>query len=156
MTKAFLTKRPNELFADPFFRNFFGDRDLVNFGSIGSQGNLGPITDSGRQGWIPSVDVRETNDEFVFTAELPGLDKNDVSITLEDNVLTLAGERSFEDEEKKDEFHRIERSYGRFTRSFTLPHEVDADNVAANYSDGILTVSIPKAEKIKPRKIDIS
>ncbi|MFQ5526208.1 MAG: Hsp20/alpha crystallin family protein [Thermoanaerobaculia bacterium] len=149
MTKSYLTRRPTHFFADPFFRSldqFFGDE---SFG-----GSL--ATRSGRDGWVPAVDVRESDDAFVFTAELPGLAKEDVAITLEENVLTLTGERKFENEETKNEFRRIERSYGRFTRSFTLPHEVDSEKVEAKYGEGILTVTIPKAEKTKPRKIEIS
>ncbi len=150
MTKAYLTRRPADFFVDPFFRSldqFFGEepfrRSLLGASGVGD-------------GWIPVVDVRETDDNFVFTAELPGLTKEDVSITLEENVLTLTGERRFENEESKNEFRRIERSYGRFTRSFTLPHEVDNDRVEAKYGDGILTVTVPKTEKTKPRKIEIS
>lgn len=151
MTKAYLTRRPNSVFTDPFFRSldqFFGDepsrQSLLN--------GLG----GARDGWVPAVDVRETDESFVFTAELPGLTKQDVSITLEDNVLTLTGERQFETGEAKNEFRRIERSYGRFTRSFTLPNDVDNDRVEANYGDGLLTVTVPKTEKSKPRKIEIS
>ncbi len=150
MTKAYLTRRPAQLFADPFFRSldqFFGDEA---FG--GALAGLG----SGSGNWAPAVDVRETDDAFVFTAELPGVNKDDVSITIEDNVLTLTGERKFENEETKNEFRRIERSYGRFTRSFTLPREVETDQVEAKYGEGLLTVSVPKAEKTKPRKIEIS
>lgn len=151
MTKALLTRRSTPFFADPFFRSldqFFGDEParLSVFNGLGGA----------RDGWVPAVDVRETDDSFVFTAELPGLTKKDVSITLEDNVLTLTGERQFEKEEGKNEFRRIERSYGRFTRSFTLPNDVDNDNVQANYADGLLTVTVPKTEKSKPRQIEIS
>lgn len=151
MTKAYLTHRPTAFFADPFFRSldqFFGDEPSRRSLLSGSGG--------ARDGWVPAVDVRETDESFVFTAELPGLTKNDVSITLEDNVLTLTGERQFDNEESKNEFRRIERSYGRFTRSFTLPNEVDDDKVEAKYGDGILTVTVPKTEKTKPRKIEIS
>ncbi|MCP4201052.1 MAG: Hsp20/alpha crystallin family protein [bacterium] len=151
MTKAYLTRRPTDFFADPFFRSldqFFGDEPFRRSLLTGLGG--------ARDGWVPAVDVRETDESFVFTAELPGLTKDDVSITLEDNVLTLTGERRFENEENKAEFRRIERSYGRFTRSFTLPHEVDNDKVGAKYGDGVLTVTVPKTEKTKPRKIEIS
>ena len=142
-TKAYLT-RPTTFFGDPFFRTldqFFGDE---------------PARRNAEAGWMPAVDVRETDDSFVFSAELPGLSKDDVSITLEDNVLTLTGERRFEKDASKNEFRRIERSYGHFTRSFTLPSEVDNDTVQANYSDGLLTITVPKTEKTKPRKIEIS
>jgi len=144
MTKAYLTHRPATLFSDPFFRSldqFFGDE---------------PSRRSARDGWVPAVDVRETETSFVFNAELPGLKKEDVSITLEDNVLTLTGERKFEQEENKNDYRRIERSYGHFTRSFTLPNEVDNDKVGAKYGDGLLTVTVPKTEKTRPRKIEIS
>lgn len=151
MTKAYLSRRPTNFFADPFFRSldqFFGD-DPSRMGLLSGLGGT-------RDGWVPAVDVRETDDSFVFTAELPGLTKEDVSITLEDNVLTLAGERKFEKEDAKNEFRRIERSYGRFTRSFTLPNDVDNDKVEANYGEGLLTVKVPKTERSKPRKIEIS
>lgn len=151
MTKAYLTHRPAEFFADPFFRSldqFFGNEPFRR--------SLAGTFGGARDGWAPAVDVRETDESFVFTAELPGLTKKDVSISLEDNVLTLSGERGFENEESKTEFRRIERSYGRFTRSFTLPREVDNDHVVAKYGDGILTVTVPKAERTKPRKIEIS
>ena len=151
MTKAYLTHRPAAFFADPFFRSldqFFGDEPFRR--------TLLASTGGTRDGWVPAVDVRETDESFVFTAELPGLSKNDVSITLEDNVLTLTGERKFDSEESKNEFRRIERSYGRFTRSFTLPSEVDNDKVVAKYGDGILAVTVPKTEKTKPRKIKIN
>ena len=151
MTKSYLTRRPSQLFVDPFFRSldqFFGDDPL--------RGSLLANTGTSRDGWIPAVDVRETEGAFVFHAELPGLSKEDVGITLEDNVLALTGERKLENEETKNEFRRIERSYGRFTRSFTLPNEVEADKVEAKYGDGVLTVTVPKAEKTKPRKIEIS
>lgn len=149
MTKALLT-RPTALLGDPFFRSmdrFFADEPFL--ATLGGVGTL-------RDGWMPAVDVRETDDSFLFTAELPGLSKEEVSITFEDNVLTLAGERKFESEESKNEFRRIERSYGRFTRSFTLPREVDGEKVEAKYGSGILTVTVPKTEKSKPRKIEIS
>ena len=151
MNKSYLTRRPTTLFADPFFRSldqFLGD------GAFG--GNFLANTGSTRDGWVPAIDVRETEDAFVFTAELPGLNKEDVAITLEENVLTLSGERKFENEDTKNEFRRIERSFGRFTRSFTLPHEVSSEKVEAKYGDGLLTVTIPKTEKTKPRKIEIS
>ena len=144
MNRAYLTHRPAAFFADPFFRSldqFFGEESNRR---------------GAHDGWVPAVDVRETDESFVFTAELPGLSKNDVSITLEDNVLTLSGERQFEKEEGKNEFRRIERSYGHFTRSFTLPNEVDNDKVQAKYGDGLLTVMVPKTEKTRPRKIEIS
>ena len=105
--------------------------------------------------WSPVVDIRETDDALVLTAELPGLTKQDVNITLENNVLTLAGERSFEKESKGETFHRIERSYGAFSRSFTLPANVKTEKVEALFGDGLLQVTLPKVEESKPRKIEI-
>lgn len=105
--------------------------------------------------WLPAIDVREEDDEFVVSADLPGLSKNEVEVTVEDNRLTISGERKWEDEEKKDRYHRIERAYGKFCRMLTLPTAVLADKVKATFKDGILNVSVPKAEAVKPRKIDV-
>lgn len=105
--------------------------------------------------WLPAVDIRETDEALIFTAELPGLKKEDVQITLENNVLTLSGERKFEKEVKEENFHRLERSYGQFSRSFTLPANVRAEKAEAKFADGLLTVSVPKAEESKPRKVEI-
>ena len=106
--------------------------------------------------WMPPVDVQETPDAYLFHAELPGLTKDDINITLENNVLRLSGERKLEKDAKKENYHRVERTYGTFTRSFTLPTQVDADKVQASFENGILTVAVPKAEQAKPRKIAIS
>jgi len=154
MTKS-LTRRPRTLFAGPLFsdplvRRFFED-DVFSPGSFLARRNEALDKNS----WLPAVDVRETEEDFVFTAELPGLDKKDVDITIEDKVLTIAGERAFEGKEDNPNYHRIERSYGSFSRSFSLPHEVDQEKVSANFKNGLLTVSIPKTEAIKPRKIEI-
>lgn len=105
--------------------------------------------------WMPPVDIRETEDAFLVTAELAGLSKDDINITLEDSVLTLSGERRFEKEAEKDNYHRIERAYGSFSRSFTLGSGVMAEKVKAAFKDGVLTVTVPKREESKPRKIDI-
>ena len=101
------------------------------------------------------VDIRETEDALVLTVELPGLTREDVQITLENNMLTLAGERNFEKESKGETFHRIERSYGAFSRAFTLPANVKTDKVEAVFNDGLLQVTLPKVEESKPRKIEI-
>ena len=92
------------------------------------------------------MDLAETEDEFVLKADLPGLSEDDVSIELEDNVLTVSGERKGEHEERKDGYYRVERSYGRFSRSLTLPEGVDADAVKASFDHGVLEVHIPKPE----------
>jgi HSP20 family protein len=109
------------------------------------------------QSWTPSVDVAEDDENFVVTAELPGVEAGDVKVTVEDDVLTIAGEKTRESESGEGEgrTHRIERSYGRFLRSFRLP-AVDAEKISAAYSNGILTISLPKAETAKPKQITVS
>jgi HSP20 family protein len=105
--------------------------------------------------WIPSMDLVETDEHFVLRADLPGLSEEDVSIELEDNVLTVSGERKAEHEEKKEGFYRVERSFGQFRRSLTLPDGVNADAIAATFDKGVLEVRIPKPEERKPRKVAI-
>jgi len=105
--------------------------------------------------WTPAVDIKESDEALTLTAELPGFDKDQVEITLENNVLTLAGERRFEQESKGETWHRIERSYGSFSRSFTLPATVKTDKVDAKFEGGLLSVTLPKIEESKPRKIAI-
>jgi HSP20 family protein len=105
--------------------------------------------------WVPSMDLVETDEHFVLRADLPGLSEGDVSIELEDNVLTVAGERKAEHEEKKEGFYRMERSFGQFRRSLTLPEGVDADGIAATFDKGVLEIRIPKPEERKPRRVAI-
>jgi len=105
--------------------------------------------------WSPAVDIRETDESLILTAELPGLTKEDVQITLENQVLTLSGERKFEKEAKGENYHRIERSYGAFTRAFTLPTHVKTEKVDASFENGVLIVTLPKMEESKPRRISI-
>jgi HSP20 family protein len=106
--------------------------------------------------WIPAMDVVESGDEFVLRADLPGLSDKDVNIELEDNVLTISGQRKAEHEERKEGYYRLERSSGAFTRALTLPEGVDADAIQANFDNGVLEVRIPKPEQHKPRKVQIS
>lgn len=107
--------------------------------------------------WIPRVDIREGADGLTLLMDLPGLGKEDVHITLENNVLTIAGERKLEADQKADEtYHRLERQYGAFTRSFTLGPTVRTDKVEASFEAGVLTVQLPKQEESKPRRISIS
>ena len=107
--------------------------------------------------WIPRVDIRESAEGLTLLMDLPGLGKEDVAITLENNVLTVSGERKFEADEKANEtYHRLERQYGAFTRSFTLGPTVRTDKVEATFQDGVLTVQLPKQEESKPRRISIS
>lgn len=105
--------------------------------------------------WTPAVDIAEQDDQYVVKVELPGVNKDDVKITLESNILTVRGEKKQEKEIKEDSYHRMERSYGSFQRSFTLPATVKSDKIDASFKDGILTVSLPKAEEAKPKQIEV-
>ncbi|MBI3787876.1 MAG: Hsp20/alpha crystallin family protein [Ignavibacteriales bacterium] len=105
--------------------------------------------------WTPAVDVAEQDDQYVVKIELPGVNKDDVKITLESNILTVRGEKKQEKEIKEDSYHRMERSYGSFQRSFTLPTMVKSDKIDASFKDGILTVRLPKAEEAKPKQIEV-
>jgi len=105
--------------------------------------------------WAPAVDITEDEKEYIVTAELPEIKKEDVKLTVENGILTLSGERKFEKEEKGKRYHRIERSYGSFLRSFDLPDDADAGKVDAKFSDGTLKVHIAKTEQSKPKQIEI-
>ena len=105
--------------------------------------------------WAPAVDIYETPDSIVLQAELPGLSKDDIDIQVRDNVLTLKGDRRSEKEVKEGNYLRVERAYGGFQRAFTLPAAVQADKIRAVFKDGVLDVSIPKAEEAKPKQIKI-
>lgn len=105
--------------------------------------------------WTPAVDIAEHDDEYLVKVELPGVNKDEVKLTLENNILTIRGEKKQEKETKKENYHRVERSYGSFQRSFTLPAAVKSDKIDASYKDGILTVSLPKAEEAKPKQIEV-
>jgi HSP20 family protein len=117
----------------------------------------GPSTGAtqGRR-WIPAMDLLETEDDFVLRADLPGMSETDVNIELEDNVLTISGERKAEHEERKEGFYRVERASGSFTRSLTLPEGVNPEGVRAHFEKGVLEVRIPKPEQRKPRKVSIA
>ena len=106
--------------------------------------------------WAPSVDIFEDKDRLILEAELPGMSRDDFDISVENNVITLKGERKFEKKTDGDNYHRVERSYGAFTRSFTLPQTVTADGATADFENGVLRVSLPKREETKARKIEIS
>jgi HSP20 family protein len=105
--------------------------------------------------WMPVVDIEETEHEYEIKAELPGLTRKDVKVTLDDGVLTLQGERKREKEEKGKRFHRIERVYGSFTRSFTLPGSVEESKVTAEFNDGLLRIHLPKSQEAKPKMIEV-
>lgn len=105
--------------------------------------------------WMPSVDIVEDDKEYTIKAELPEVKKEDVSVTVENGVLIMRGERKFEKEEKNKRYHRIERSYGSFVRSFVMPDDVDEAKVNAEFKDGLLKVHVAKSEKAKPKAIDV-
>ena len=105
--------------------------------------------------WAPSVDIIEDDKEYVVKAELPEVKKEDVKVTVENGVLTITGERKFEKEEKDKKYHRIERSYGNFLRSFALPEGADGSNVNADFKEGVLKVHLPKSEKAKQKAVEV-
>ena len=127
----------NRLFSTSFSRSF-GDDGIA------------------RGAWTPGVDIYENKDEIVLEAELPGMNREDFELTVENNVLTLRGERRFEKRDEADNYHRVERSYGTFTRSFTLPPTVAADTATAEYKNGVLRVVLKKREEVKARRIEIA
>lgn len=109
-----------------------------------------------RQSWTPSIDVIETDDAIKLKAELAGMEPNDINIEVQDNVLTMSGERRFQEEVKEDKYYRIERRYGSFSRSIALPQTVDESKIEAKYENGVLEVSVPKSEIAKPKKITVA
>jgi HSP20 family protein len=139
------------------FREFDSvPRHLLSLFDAGSRGP-GREAASGEAApeWAPAVDIIEDERGYTFKADLSGVRKEDVQVTLEDGVLTLAGERKFDREEKGVTYHRIERAYGAFARSFTLPDDIDGEQVSASHQDGVLTVIVPKAANAKPRKVQV-
>lgn len=109
-----------------------------------------------RGAWMPSVDIYENKDSIVLEAELPGMNREDFELTIENNVLTIRGERRFEKKDEADNYHRVERAYGSFTRSFTLPQTVSPENANAEYKNGVLRVTLHKREEVKARRIEIA
>ncbi|HEC79287.1 MAG TPA: Hsp20/alpha crystallin family protein [candidate division WOR-3 bacterium] len=105
--------------------------------------------------WAPVMDVVESNGNIEVKAELPGMKKEDIKVTVKDNILSVSGERKQEKETKDKTFHRIERYYGKFCRSIELPSEVDPDKVKATYKDGVLNITLPKPESAKPKQIEV-
>ena len=130
-----LQERVNRLFSDAFYQ----PQEETDFYGV----------------WSPVVDIYETENDLVLKAEMPGLKPENVDIRIENNTLTLKGERKFEEVVKKENYHRMERSYGTFIRSFTLPRTVEQEKVCAEFKEGVLTVSLPKKEETKPKQISI-
>ena len=124
-------------FFEPFFGRFNFLEDELSSGT-----------------WAPAVDVAEENDKILVRVEVPGMEQKDLRINYEDGLLTVSGERAFERKDERN-YHRIERAYGTFTRSFSLPPSIDGGAIAANYRNGILEIEIPKKEESKPRQIEI-
>src|SRR5215203_396466 len=143
----------NMITYDPFreLRTLQDEVNRVFSSSFGRSGESGMM----RGAWNPSVDIFENKDQIVLEAELPGLKPEDVNISIENNVLTIHGERKFEKKDENDNFHRVERSYGSFTRSFTLPSTVQSENANAEFENGVLRLTLAKREEAKPRRIEI-
>ena len=141
---------------DPF-RNFFNLQDQLFRTFDATYGNRRePAQEAMTATWSPLVDVFEDQDAIILKAELPEVDAKDVDIQLDGNTLTLKGERKLENEENRDGYHRIERTYGVFSRSFTLPENVDAGNISAQSKDGVLRIQLPKKAETKPRQIKVN
>jgi HSP20 family protein len=138
-------------------RDFVVLQDRINrvFSDAYGGGNEEGLMNKGS--WIPPVDIYQNGkDELVLKAELPDMKREDIKITIDNNVLTISGEKKLSDEVKDEQFHRIERRYGSFTRSFTLPPSVDASKVSAEYKNGVLTLRLPLREEAKPRQIQVN
>jgi HSP20 family protein len=143
---------------DPFRDlNVLQDRMNRLFDDAGGRGRAWRSDEpSATTSWSPAVDIFETEGDIVVKAELPGMDRKDIVLNLENNVLTLKGERRFEKETKEENYHRIERSYGGFSRSFSIPATVDEERIRADYKDGVLRILLPKKEQAKPKQIRIA
>jgi HSP20 family protein len=116
----------------------------------------GRVANGTARRWIPAMDLVETDDHLVLRGDLPGMTEDDIDIEIKDNVLTVSGERKSDHEEKGKGFHRVERSFGSFSRSLTLPHGIDADQVEANFDKGVLEVRVPKPAEAKPTRVQIA
>ena len=132
-----LQERMNRLFSDLRSSSPFREEEITQ----------GPL--------VPPVDIYETEDSLVFKAELPGVTKEDITVEVKDNTMTLKGEKRFQKEVKEEGYHRVERAYGAFQRAFTLPGMVEQDKVKAKFKDGILEIVLPKAEKAKPKQVKV-
>ncbi len=128
---------------DDLLEKFFGEEPMVSRGIFS-------------RSFSPAVNIAENDNEVIVTAEIPGMEKNDLDVSLSGDVLTIKGEKKVEHEEKAENFHRVERSYGSFSRSFTLPCDIQADKVDATYKDGVLTLKLPKTEHCKSKSVKIT
>jgi HSP20 family protein len=142
---------------DPF-QDLLSIQDEMNqlFGqAMGQGGRAATRGEVGTRAWAPALDIAERNDAYVVTVEVPGIEPEQLDITLENGALTISGERRFESETSEQQYHRIERRYGAFRRSITLPDRVKADAIEASFEDGLLQVVVPKAEEAKPKRIEV-
>ncbi len=136
---AQMQDRINRIFGETYTRRFDND-DLTQRGE-----------------WLPAVDIFEDSDQaIVLKAELPGIAREDIDLRVENNTLTLRGERKREEEIRQEQYHRVERSYGAFSRSFSLPTRVDTENVRAEFKDGVLVITLPVKAEAKPRQIEVA
>ena len=141
-------------FTDPFRELFEVQQSLNNlFNANYDRANR---EEAALNTWTPAVDIYEDESEFLLKIELPEMSKEDIKVNLNENVLAISGERRFENEEKRDNYHRVERSYGPFYRSFTLPPNVNAEGINAAYKDGVLRLTLPKKEEAKPKQINVA
>jgi HSP20 family protein len=136
-------------------------RELTSFAdrfnrAVGSQQARERDEEMGLGAWMPPVDIAEDKEKITLTAELPGFKEDEVQIQMEGNLLTIRGERKFEQEKEGRNYHRIERAYGQFVRSFTLPNNVDRENIRAKFKNGLLEIELPKREDARPKQIKIS
>ena len=139
---------------DPF-RDLITIREKMNRLFEEAVSSRGEEKDLVSSSWTPHVDIYETEHELVLSAEDPGINEKDIEIKLEDNTLTLKGDRNFEKETKEENYHRIERAYGSFYRSFSLPPYIDQDNVHAEHQNGVLKIVMSKKPELKPRQVKI-
>lgn len=139
---------------DPF-RDMVTLRERMNRLFEESLASRGEESDIWRGEWYPSVDIHEKDKELVLNAELPGVEEKDVDVEVEGNTLSIKGKREMEKETKEEDYHRIERSYGSFCRSFTLPANVDADKIKAEMDNGVLKVTMPKKPELKPKRVKV-
>ena len=132
-----LRERMNRLFEDVFTSARGEEKDLIS------------------TSWAPAVDIYEDENQLVLTAEIPGIDEKDIEIKIEDNTLSIQGERKMEKETKEENYHRLERAYGSFYRSFTLPNYINQENIQAEHANGLLKITMSKKPELKPRKVKI-
>ena len=133
-----LQERINRIFDTSLLRRYMGEEEGLETGS-----------------WVPAIDVIDNRDHYLVRADLPGVSKDDIEVDVSDGTLTIKGEKKRETKEEGDNYIRVERTYGTFVRSFTLPDDVDSDKIKASYENGVLELVIPKKEEAKPKKIKV-